>query len=155
MGNSSSAAQEGEFCRCLRENVTFGCSRQRQFVACRWPAHGPGGGKSNRNAARKLAAPGALVDSWANSAGRQRAGSSAPVTQHTASLTGWEGATELGGVVQPGTLFPCVCTRPERNSLGLYGRSLWLHSSDGKPLFPLRFRRVVFRILKATLTNLM
>ena len=65
------------------------------------------------------------------------------------------GGAELGGVVHPGTLFPCLCTQRERNSLGLYGRSFRLHSSDGKPLFPLRFRRVVFRILKITLTNLM
>jgi len=80
--------------------------------------------------ARRTWTPCNLLDGFA---GRQSAVSSAPKPCHPApsSLTGWEGAAELGGVVHPGTLFPCLWTHRERNSLGLYGRSLGLHSCTG------------------------
>src|ERR1019366_5504893 len=34
---SSLGSQRGEFCHLIPQKPAFGCSRQRQCVACRWP----------------------------------------------------------------------------------------------------------------------
>lgn len=69
-----------------------------------------------------------------------------PVTRSIGYMrvsTRWEGWPRVGVESYTGNSFPLSGSQRERNSLGLYGRSFWLHSFDGEPLFPLRFCRIL------------